>query len=245
MSYIGNEPIVSATRTITEVTATAGQTVFVANGGYTVGYIDVFLNGAQLQTVDFTATNGSTITLTEAAQVGDVIRLVAWGTFQSANLNGAGLVDGTVTQAKLATGVAGTAPAFSATLSANQTGVASSTNTKVAFNTKDFDTNSNFNTTTNRFTPTIAGYYQINAQLYLSGNGGYSGCSIYKNGVAYSYGNNISSNAGEVLSVASALIYLNGTTDYIEMYGFSILVSGTATFISVGTRFSASMVRAA
>lgn len=81
MAYIGAEPIVSATRTITEVTATAGQTVFTANGGYTVGYIDVFLNGAQLQTVDFTATNGTTITLTEAAQVGDVIRLVAWGTF--------------------------------------------------------------------------------------------------------------------------------------------------------------------
>lgn len=86
MSYIGNEPIVSATRTITEITATAGQTVFVANGGYTVGYIDVFLNGAQLQTVDFTATNGSSITLTEAAQVGDVLKLVAWGTFSTSNL---------------------------------------------------------------------------------------------------------------------------------------------------------------
>ena len=85
MAYIGAEPIVSATRTITEVTATAGQTVFTANGGYTVGYIDVFLNGAQLQTVDFTATNGTTITLTEAAQVGDVIRLVAWGTFLTSN----------------------------------------------------------------------------------------------------------------------------------------------------------------
>jgi hypothetical protein len=84
MSYIGNEPIVSATRTVTEVTATAGQTVFNANGGYTVGYLDVFLNGAQLQTVDFTATNGSSITLTESAQVGDVIRLVAWGTFNVA-----------------------------------------------------------------------------------------------------------------------------------------------------------------
>ena len=83
MAYIGAEPIVSATRTITEVTATAGQTVFTANGGYTVGYIDVFLNGAQLQTVDFTATNGTTITLTEAAQVGDVLKLVAWGTFQA------------------------------------------------------------------------------------------------------------------------------------------------------------------
>ena len=86
MSYIGNEPIVSATRTITEITATAGQTVFNANGGYTVGYIDVFLNGAQLQTVDFTATNGSSITLTEAAQVGDVLKLVAWGTFSTSNL---------------------------------------------------------------------------------------------------------------------------------------------------------------
>ena len=83
MSYIGNEPIVSATRTVTEVTATAGQTVFNANGGYTVGYLDVFLNGAQLQNTDFTATNGSSVTLTEAAQVNDVVRLVAWGTFST------------------------------------------------------------------------------------------------------------------------------------------------------------------
>ena len=86
MSYIGNEPIVSATRTVTEVTATAGQTVFNANGGYTVGYLDVFLNGAQLQNTDFTATNGSSVTLTEAAQVNDVVRLVAWGTFSTSSL---------------------------------------------------------------------------------------------------------------------------------------------------------------
>ena len=86
MSYIGNEPIVSATRTVTEVTATAGQTVFNANGGYTVGYLDVFLNGSKLTTTDFTATNGSSITLTEAAQVGDIVRLEAWGTFSTSNL---------------------------------------------------------------------------------------------------------------------------------------------------------------
>lgn len=85
MSYIGNEPIVSATRTITEVSATAGQTVFTPNGGYTVGYIDVFVNGAQLQTSDFTATNGTTVTLNSGASAGDDVRLVAWGTFQSAN----------------------------------------------------------------------------------------------------------------------------------------------------------------
>jgi hypothetical protein len=86
MSYIGNEPIVSATRTVTEVTATAGQTVFNANGGYTVGYLDVFLNGSKLTTTDFTATNGSSITLTESAQVGDIVRLEAWGTFSTSNL---------------------------------------------------------------------------------------------------------------------------------------------------------------
>lgn len=81
MSYIGNEPIVSATRTVTEVTATAGQTVFTANGGYTVGFLDVFINGSKLTSADFTATDGSTVTLTEAAQVNDIVRLEALGTF--------------------------------------------------------------------------------------------------------------------------------------------------------------------
>ncbi len=85
MSYIGNEPIVSATRTVTEVTATAGQTVFTANGGYTVGFLDVFINGSKLTSTDFTATDGSTVTLTEAAQVSDIVRLEALGTFQAAN----------------------------------------------------------------------------------------------------------------------------------------------------------------
>ena len=93
MSYIGNEPIVSATRTVTESTATAGQTTFTANGGYTVGFIDVFVNGSQLQSSDFTATNGSTITLNSGASVGDDIRLVAYGTFSVANTYTAANID--------------------------------------------------------------------------------------------------------------------------------------------------------
>ena len=85
MSYIGNEPIVSATRTITEIIATAGQSVFNVSGGYTVGFLDVFINGAQLQTSDFTATNGTTVTLSSPAALNDDVRLVAWGTFNVAN----------------------------------------------------------------------------------------------------------------------------------------------------------------
>ena len=80
-SYIGNPPVVSATRTVTEVIATAGQTVFTANGGYTVGYVDVLINGVQLQSFDFTATNGTTITLAVGCAAGDEVRIVAYGTF--------------------------------------------------------------------------------------------------------------------------------------------------------------------
>ena len=111
MSYIGNEPIVSATRTVTEVTATAGQTTFTANGGYTVGFIDVFVNGSQLQSSDFTATNGSTVVLTNACTVNDDVKLVAWGKFNVANLatvastgSAADLSTGTLASARMPAG---------------------------------------------------------------------------------------------------------------------------------------------
>jgi hypothetical protein len=138
-------------------------------------------------------------------------------------------------------------PAFSATMSANQTGITSSTQTKVQFNTEDFDTASCFNTSTNRFTPNVAGYYQINASLYVSttATGTYIGCTIYKNGSNYAAGTFISNAVGEALSVASHLVYLNGTTDYVEVYGFSLFGSGSTTFIAANSRFSGSMVRAA
>lgn len=83
MSYIGNEPVISAIRTVSEFTATAGQTTFNPSGGYTVGFIDVFRNGVQLQSTDFTATNGTTVVLAIAANAGDAIRCIAWGVFST------------------------------------------------------------------------------------------------------------------------------------------------------------------
>jgi hypothetical protein len=139
-------------------------------------------------------------------------------------------------------------PAFSATMSANQTGITTNTQTKVVFNTEDFDTASCFDTSTNRFTPNVAGYYQINGSLYVisSSTGTYMGCSIFKNGSNYASGTFLSSAQGEVSSVSSHLIYLNGTTDYVELYGFSLFGSGSTTFIAGGgSRFTGSLVRAA
>ena len=61
-------------------TATAGQTVFAAT--YDTGYIDVYLNGVKLLSgTDFTATNGTSITLASGASVNDVVDIVAYGTF--------------------------------------------------------------------------------------------------------------------------------------------------------------------
>jgi len=54
------------------VTATGGQTTFTPLS-YTVGSVDVFLNGVLLDASDYTATNGSSIVLDVGASVGDLL----------------------------------------------------------------------------------------------------------------------------------------------------------------------------
>jgi hypothetical protein len=55
----------TAYRTVTNFTATAGQTTF-SVPSYTVGYIDVYRNGVRLAAADYTATNGTTVVLANA-----------------------------------------------------------------------------------------------------------------------------------------------------------------------------------
>ena len=64
------------TKDVTKVTATGGQTVF--SGAYTVGFVDVFLNGSKLDSSEFTANNGSSITLTTGATANDIIEIVGF-----------------------------------------------------------------------------------------------------------------------------------------------------------------------
>lgn len=95
-------------RTITEFTATAGQTTF-SPASYTAGYIDVYRNGVKLGSADFTATNGTTVVLANACAAGDYVRFEGFliTTFNNAipNTNGAVgsslIADGTVTDAKI------------------------------------------------------------------------------------------------------------------------------------------------
>lgn len=70
----------------TQFTATAAQTNFNILTGYTVGFVDVYLNGIRLVVGDdFTANDGSTIILAVAAAAGDAVEVVAYGTFNVAN----------------------------------------------------------------------------------------------------------------------------------------------------------------
>ena len=160
------------------------------------------------------------------------------------------LPDNTGTVLTTASTFAGTGPAFRAYLTTNQT-VTNAVNAKVLLNAENFDTASCFDPTTNyRFTPNVAGYYQINAMIGASATSAltWNYIQVYKNGTADSiaiygpYGG--TSNYGQL----ATLIYMNGTTDYIELY---VQLSGTGTLTvsggsgAVSTYMSGFLARAA
>jgi hypothetical protein len=137
--------------------------------------------------------------------------------------------------------VSGNQPAFSAYQSASSQTLSASTNTKITFDAELFDTNSNF--ASSRFTPTVAGYYQINACVSVALTSGY--ISIFKNGADNLRGLQLSSGGG-VGFIISALVYLNGSTDYVEIYQSNQTGSSAGTNNSQSlTWFNGSMVRAA
>ena len=61
-------------------TATGGQTTFSVT--YDAGFVDVYLNGVKLLAgTDFTATSGTAVVLASGATAGDIVDIVAYGTF--------------------------------------------------------------------------------------------------------------------------------------------------------------------
>ena len=147
----------------------------------------------------------------------------------------------TKVQSEMASG----GPAFSAYRSGNQT-PSSNTWTKVQFQAEEFDTNSNYDNATNyRFTPTVAGYYQVNAILDLGGSGvSFTLSAFYKNGSQFKNIGYIS-NSAEIIHTGSSLIYMNGTTDYLEVYVYITASSPTIYGATTAVVFSGSLVRAA
>lgn len=175
------------------------------------------------------------------------------GTGTITGISVGGLPDATITQAELASGVAGTAPAFSAYPSAAQT-ITNNTFTISNANTELFDTASCYNNTGSTvgsipaysFLPNVAGYYQVNAAWYSSTSANGVNSAIYKNGAVYQQTSVIFYSGGQVLGV-NCLVYLNGSSDYI---GFYMLQGQGSSYTTLASRpdlyyFAASMVRSA
>jgi hypothetical protein len=140
------------------------------------------------------------------------------------------------------------APAFSAYPSVTQTGISNNVWTKVTFDTKEFDTNTNFSSS--RFTPTVAGYYQLNTVLGFDAvtiNPTWAGASIYKNGAVYKQVRVTGMTYTLVSASVSTIVYANGTTDYFEVYAY--FNGATGGQLDAGntysTYFNGAMVRSA
>jgi hypothetical protein len=144
-------------------------------------------------------------------------------------------VTGTITAMGNIINGAATAPAFSVYRGGANQALTTATFTKVQLSSEEFDTNSNFDNATNyRFTPTVAGYYQISGAVGLNGTNTRLLCSIYKNGAEFFRGVDASVNVSQVN--VSALISFNGSTDYIELYVYATFV-GTSN-ITTGQKYT-------
>jgi hypothetical protein len=141
-------------------------------------------------------------------------------------------------------------PAFRGYLSTDQS-ISSSTETKVNIDTVTgdnfFDTHGWFDTTNYRYTPQIPGYYFVMGNIRTAGtNPSVQYVSIFKNGAQYEVGE-IQRAINTVDVVVSSLVYMNGSTDYVELYGFITATSPTFDYASnsAGCFFSGFLVRAA
>lgn len=130
-------------------------------------------------------------------------------------------------------------PAFAVHKNGTNQTITANTWTKITFSTKRLDTQNAFNTSTNRFQPTVEGNYLITGNARC-GTGTTASCwlSIYKNGSQVTQ-NGIGSGS-DIIPHTSAVVSLNGSTDYVELYIYStaVTIDGFAAY----TRFEGSLL---
>ena len=108
--------------------------------------------------------------------------------------------------------------------------------TKVAIDTVRFDTESVADVTTNnRITPTLPGYYRVTGNVCAISvpAGAHVIAWISKNGSRVSIGQQVTT--GYAVSITSDLIYMNGTTDYLELYAYNSYSSALALYVTGAT----------
>lgn len=134
-------------------------------------------------------------------------------------------------------------PAFSVYTEATSS-ITNATQTKVSYDTVLYDTNDWFDAVNYRYVPQIAGYYSItitagatatSTTVFLA--------SVYKNGAAFQLlvRSRVATSTTQTFT-GSCLVYLNGSTDYVEGY---IRIDGTSPSFTTPNAFNGFLVRAA
>jgi hypothetical protein len=80
----------SGMRNVSSFVATAGQTTFTIVGGYTAGLVDVFVNGARLNSGDYTATNSTTVVLGTGVVANDIVDIINYTASLTSGITGSG-----------------------------------------------------------------------------------------------------------------------------------------------------------
>ena len=215
------------------------------NTGLTIGNTTVGLGNTVTTLGNVTLTNVNIVSGTVPAPTS-----IANGTSNVSISSSGGNINvvtgGTIATFPQSTGtvmVSGNMPAFSAYQSTGQS-ITGNVFTKITIDTKEFDTATCFNTSTYRFTPTVAGYYQFNWMINMGSYVGRYTSGLYKNGSLIKNGvNGIGNGVNNAGSGGSVIINANGSTDYFEIY-----IQGNNTSSTTGGAqdvfFNGSLVRA-
>lgn len=216
------------TSSATSIVVTSASGLPTLSGGDTCSL--TMTDGTNIEIVQVTAISTNTLTVVRAQE----------------STTGFAFADGDVIQlnatAASFTSTTTTTPAFAAYHAAFQN-VDSATPTLISYGTEEFDTTSDYSS--NRFTPSTAGKYQVNATIGFGslGDGKFLKIYIYKNGGAYRAISTKAYVTGEHFVQIADIVELNGSTDYVEIYaehdqGSALTVSTTNN----GTFFSSSLV---
>ena len=129
-------------------------------------------------------------------------------------------------------------PAFFARKGSNQT-VSNATHTLITYDVEDLDSDGKF--ASNKFTPTVAGWYQIGCRFRFDSatDSAYSQISIRKNGT--DIGKHVEGQFEVLTKQIYSLIYLDAD-DYVEVYGYqytggSVNVNGDSSLDSTAAIF--------
>ena len=196
----------------------------------------------------------STIQVDKITDIGGNTMLESNGSGTITGLPASAVSSGTIATARLGSGTASSStflrgdqtyaaaggnntPAFNVKLSSN-TDVSSGVTTVVAFNSEQVDTDNAFNTSNYRFVPQTAGKYFIAFTIYaLTASAGNANlraitANIRKNGsnqtqVVQDYNSNF---IRQGCATTTAVIDMNGSTDYIDFTSDVSATSGDGRF---------------